>query len=132
MEVISHELNIERDSCPVHDGQYRMSRHALHRMYERGLSLEDIEGVLTHGQAVYDRGAITFRIGRRVAALIRAEGVAADHLEGLHVVASTDGTIVTVYRNHDFRRPRKTRKPTWPRRQNDSHSQATSNPSYAK
>jgi hypothetical protein len=111
MTASKTKLDIARESAPVHDGSYFLTAHAESRMYEGGLCIKDIRAVLESGQAVYDRGGIVFRIGRRIAAMLRADGLPVDRLEGLHVVTSPDGFILTVYRNHEFRRPRKTRKP---------------------
>ena len=103
-------LDIDRTTAPIHSGTYRMSAHAMKRMYRRGLNLDLIAETLSRGEVNYDRGAKHFRIGRRTAAEIRAEGGPADRLEGLHVIVSTDGNVLTVYRNRDFRRPRKTHR----------------------
>jgi uncharacterized protein DUF4258 len=104
-------FTIDRDFRPKHSGVYTMSGHAMKRAFRRGLSREDVRMTLEHGQPVYDRGAVTFRIGFKVGALLRAQGIDADRLEGLQVIATPDHVVKTVYRNHSFRRPLKTRKP---------------------
>lgn len=103
--------SVHRPARPVFDGTYVMSDHALSRMCERSLAPDDIEAVLTYGQPVYDRGALVFRLGRKqVDRFAKCEQLA--HLEGVHVVCTPeDGTVMTVYRNREFRTPRKTRRP---------------------
>jgi Domain of unknown function (DUF4258) len=99
-------LQIERERRPDFGGAFTMSKHALKRMYQRGLSIEKVQLVLLYGEAIYDRGALCFRVGRRVIARCAKRGLDIRSLRGLHVIASDDGAIITIYRNNDFRRPR--------------------------
>lgn len=101
---------VHRHRRPIFDGTYVMSDHAISRMCERSLAPDDVEAVLTYGQPVYDRGALVFRLGRKQVDRF-APREQLDHLEGVHVVCTPDdGTVMTVYRNRDFRTPRKTRR----------------------
>ena len=107
---------VKRPVRPTFDGTYAVSDHALDRMCERSLAPHDVEAVLTYGEPVYDRGALIFRMGRKQ---IRryAELDAHSDLEGVHVVCDTeDGTVMTVYRNRGFRKPRETRRTRLDRR----------------
>ena len=54
---------------------------------------------LEHGRALFIRGALVYVIGRREVRDGRALGVDLDPLDGLHVVCSTDGVVITAYRN---------------------------------
>jgi hypothetical protein len=102
--------SIDRTWKSAFDGFFHMSAHAQHRMFSRGLSPDLVEAVLTHGEVFHDRGALHFRVGRRVTKELKKRGIDAQRLEGLHVIVSDDGLILTVYRNHQFRRPRKTHR----------------------
>ncbi len=85
-----------------------LSRHAESRMGHRGIPSEAVEMVMNYGRIVYTRGAIIYAIGRNEV----AEALAKDHIhleefEGVQVVCATDDDrILTVYRNHDFRKLR--------------------------
>lgn len=101
---------VQRPARPIFDGTYAMSDHALDRMCERSLAPDDVKAVITYGQPVYDRGALVFRMGRKQIRRF-ADLDSLDRLEGIHVVCDTeDGTVMTVYRNREFRKPRKTRR----------------------
>jgi hypothetical protein len=86
-----------------------LTSHALVRMYARRLSEEAILAAFQHGREVHGRGAVIFAIGRKEVLHGRRLGVDLTGYEGIHVVCSREGTIMTVYRNHDLRdlRPRK-------------------------
>ena len=101
-------FDIDRVSRPTTGGLYEMTRHATSRMYQRGLSLDKVSKVMEYGSPVYDRGALTFRVGKKTIDKLKPHGIDVSELEGVHVVTVGDGTIVSVYRNRQFRRPRKT------------------------
>jgi len=103
-------LCIERGARPAFNGMYTMTRHAHNRMCQRGLSIEKIQRVLLYGEPVYDRSSLCFRVGRRVIAQCGKRGIDIRDLGGLHVITTDDGVIMTVYRNRDFRRTRKTHR----------------------
>jgi hypothetical protein len=86
-----------------------LTSHALVRMYARRFSEEAIWAAFQHGREVHGRGAVIFAIGRKEVMRGRTLGVDLTGYEGIHVVCSREGTIMTVYRNHDLRdlRPRK-------------------------
>jgi len=103
--------SIDRTWKSAFDGFFHMSAHARNRMFSRGLSPELIADVLTHGEVFHDRGALHFRVGRRVTKELEKRGIDGRRLEGFHVIVADDGLILTVYRNHHFRRPRKSLRP---------------------
>lgn len=86
-----------------------LTSHALARMYARRFSQGAIRAALQHGREVHGRGAVIFAIGRKEVMRARRSGIDLTGCEGIHVVCSREGTIMTVYRNHDLRdlRPRK-------------------------
>lgn len=81
---------------------YRVSDHAWARMSARRLSPADVETVLQFGRRVWARGARIFVIGRREVEQYRAAGLDLARYEGLHVVCSRYGAVMTVYRNRDL------------------------------
>lgn len=89
----------------IHD----FTSHAWERMSARGFSPSGIHSVLMYGRVAHARKAMIHVVGRKEVARYRRVGVDISDLEGVHVVCSTDGAIITVYRNKDLRgiRPRR-------------------------
>ena len=96
------------------DGDFNgtLTRHAAERMAVRGLPQAAVVAALTYGRLVCVRGAEIHVIGNREVKRLRSEGLDLSRYEGVQVVCSQDGAIVTVYRSHDFRslRPRRPRR----------------------
>lgn len=88
---------------------YELTRHAEERMARRRVSVADLETVLRHGRVLHVRGARIFVVGRKEIRTDSALRRGAERLEGLQVVTSLEGAIMTVYRNRDFRALRDTR-----------------------
>lgn len=89
-----------------------LTDHALERMHARSVPVSAVRATLMFGRRVYVRGACIRAIGRKEVARMRRQGIdLADH-EGVQVVCSTDGDVITVYRNHDLAalRPRTRRR----------------------
>jgi len=81
-----------------------LTKHALARMHTRHICLTDIAIAMAYGRSYYVRGAVVYVMGRREIASCKGEGLPADRLAGLQVVCSPGGdTVITVYRNNDFR-----------------------------
>lgn len=89
-----------------------LTKHAEARMNERRLSDSTVNMVMTYGRLVRVRGAEIFAIGRKEVEHYLGEGVDLGRFEGVQVVCSPDGAILTVYRNKNFRglRPRGRRR----------------------
>ena len=89
----------------VHAGEHLLfSKHGWERMCERSLSKESITAVLDYGRTIYTRNAMIFVIGKKEIKHFRKRGINLRKYEVIHVVCSVeDGTIITVYRNKDFR-----------------------------
>ena len=102
-------------SAPTHAAALRriasfeLTQHAWSRATSRGLADGAIDAAMRYGRVVYVRGAQIHAIGRREVQAFARHGVDLGAWEGVQVVCSPDGTIVTAYRNHDFRglRPRR-------------------------
>ena len=86
----------------------RLTVHASQRMNARGISHAAVQATLRHGRIVHVRGAAIHAIGRKEISRFRQHGIDLSRYEGIQIVCSPDGTILTVYRNRDFRglRPR--------------------------
>ncbi len=82
---------------------HRLTRHAHTRMAARRLSPSAIDAVLRYGRAVHVRGARIHAIGRREVARYLGVGVDLSAYEGIQVVCSPGGLVLTAYRNRDFR-----------------------------
>lgn len=83
-----------------------LTRHARRRMQMRAMSEEALALTLQFGRIVWTRGAQVFAIGYREVQRFLKEGIDLRPYEGVQVVCSPEGTILTVYRNRDFRRLR--------------------------
>jgi len=121
MTTHNEVFDIQRPFRPSAGGTFHMSDHAMKRMYERSLSPELIRLALTYGEAVYDRGARVYRLGKKH--VRRCNDSFLDEAEGVHAVCDTSGLIFTVYRSYSFRRPRKTYAPSRaPKRRSRRHA----------
>lgn len=91
--------------------QFALSQHAVERMGARGLSLQALEAALCYGRKHHVRGAVICAIGRKEVAEYQHDGINLSAHQGVQVVCSTDGTVITLYRNQDFRclRPKRRR-----------------------
>lgn len=90
---------------------YVLTEHAQRRMDMRGFSSSDIYQVLLYGRKVHVRSAVIHALGRKEISQCAAVGIDLSGLDGLQVVCANDGTVITVYRNRDFRglRPKRRR-----------------------
>lgn len=77
--------------------------HAMRRMGGRGIHREAVQAALDYGRIVRTRGAEIHVLGRKEVTLLAKHDIDVSEFEGIQVVCSHDGKIVTVYRNHDFR-----------------------------
>lgn len=85
------------------------TRHARIRMTGRRLSEHDVTMVLDFGRRVHGRGAQIYVIGRKEVARYRRDGIDLSAVEGIHVVCSRKGRVLTTYRNRDLSGIRKLR-----------------------
>jgi hypothetical protein len=80
-----------------------MTHHAAARMTHRGIRTEVIELVMDYGRMVFTRGAVVFAIGRKEIERYLKDGIDLSICDGVHIVCSIDGAVLTVYRNRSFR-----------------------------
>ena len=97
-------------SIDLHN-DYGLSRHAWERMSGRGLSPDAVRRVLDYGRVAHVRGAAIYAVGRKEVDRFGDVGIDLSDVEGVQVVCSNSGVVITVYRNRDFRglRPRSRR-----------------------
>lgn len=86
----------------IEDG-FALTRHAWERMSGRGFSPEMIRKVLEFGREKHVRGASIYAVGRKEITEYEKKGFDLKGLDGLQVVCGEDGSIITAYRNKDFR-----------------------------
>jgi len=86
-----------------------LTQHARGRMCARRITLDGIRAALDYGRVFYARGAMIYVLGRKELEQCRRNHLDISRWNGLQVVCSHDGTILTAYRNKSFRglRPRR-------------------------
>lgn len=90
-------------ALPHHLGTFSLTKHAVDRMVARSISRSAVEAALEFGRCREIRDAEIFAIGRREVAKYRCDGIDLSAFEGMQVVATATGAVVTVYRNRDFK-----------------------------
>lgn len=78
------------------------SQHALDRMNQRRLNDNQVALVHKYGREVFARDAVYHFVGRKEVEAF-ADRADLSGVEGIHVLESRDGTVLTVYRNRGFR-----------------------------
>lgn len=93
-------------SRPAH---LQLTQHASLRSQQRSISLPTIDLVTTYGRKIHARGATFMVVGRKEVDRYQGMGIDLSQAQGVHVVLSTEGQVITMYRNHDLRniRPKK-------------------------
>lgn len=102
---MSHTAN----ASASHD-DYPLSKHAWSRMSGRGFSPAAIDAVLTYGRVRYVRKAVIHAIGRAEVRHYARQGIDLRKYEGVQVLCSHQGVVMTAYRNRDFRGLRPTHR----------------------
>lgn len=80
------------------------SEHAIRRSYGRSISGEAVEATLDYGRFYWNQGSMVYRLDRRSIAKAKSQGVNLQAHEGIHVVLSSDGIVLTAYRNRNCKR----------------------------
>lgn len=101
--AVYHLINFHSD--------HRLTRHAWERMSARGISPDAVRRVIDHGRVAHVRGATIYAVGRKEVERYQKDDINLSDVEGVQVVCSNSGTVLTVYRNRDLRglRPRSRR-----------------------
>jgi len=104
------ELNITFDT-ETETQNFALTEHARQRMGQRGVSEEAVELALNYGRKIHSRGAVFHVIGRKEIAKLGDEHPEMAELDGVQVLTSSDcESVLTVYKNHDFRSIRPTKR----------------------
>jgi len=96
---------------PVTDrsSSLQLTHHASLRSQQRSISLPTIDLVTTYGRKIHARGTTFMVVGRKEVDRYKDKGIDLSKAQGVHVLLSTGGQVITTYRNQDLRsiRPRK-------------------------
>ena len=84
-----------------------LSQHAVERADARSIPRAAIAAVIGHGRRYRSHGAWAYRLDRRSLAAAGIRGRELSAFEGVHVIVSDEGTVITVYRNRRGRRVRR-------------------------
>lgn len=87
----------------------QLTHHASLRSQQRSISLPTIDLVTTYGRKIHARGATFMVVGRKEVDRYKDKRIDLSKAQGVHVLLSTGGRVITTYRNQDLRsiRPRK-------------------------
>ena len=83
--------------------------HALTRMAQRGFNDDQIALVLKYGRVIYAKGIVFFVVGRKEVAFLAKQGVDLRAVEAIQLLTKPNGVLITVYRNHDLKKIKKTK-----------------------
>lgn len=87
--------------------EYSLSTHAKMRMQQRGIGRNQLEHVLRYGRAVRAHGGASFYVlGRKETQRDGAHDADLLDAEGVHLILSAEGVVITVYRSHALRKLR--------------------------
>ncbi len=88
-----------------------LAAHARKRMDQRGVSEQAVLLTLRYGRKIHSRRTVFHVIGRKEIARYGKQVPELLALDGVQVITSQDEhTVVTVYRNHDLRGIRPTKR----------------------
>ncbi len=88
-----------------------LAAHARKRMDQRGVSEQAVQLALSYGRKIYSRRTVFHVIGRKEIARHGKQVPELLALDGVQVITSLDQyTVVTVYRNHELRGIRPTKR----------------------
>ncbi len=96
------DFAMSSDLTSVLEGIY-ITKHAEVRMNKRGITRQMIELVLMFGRKIYARGVVFYVIGKREIQRFHDKEAALKNMEGIQVLTSVDGVIITTYRNKNLR-----------------------------
>ncbi len=97
MNIAAHGFQSNASALPL-------TKHAWKRMNARSLPPEAVASALQYGRVVYTRGAAIHVIGRKEIRKYEKRGINLSVYEGIQVLCNPkDGTVITVYRNRNFR-----------------------------
>lgn len=100
--IVDTKLNNVYDA--TNDVNFHLSKHAQLRMSQRLIDLKQIEKVLSYGRMIHSRSARFYVVGKKDTKRLSKTGISTQGLENMQVlVEEKSNTIITVYRNKNFR-----------------------------
>ncbi len=85
----------------LRDSYRALTDHACQRMDQRRITAADVAAVMQYGRHFYARGSVYHVLGRREIKRFLPI-VDLQHLNGVHVISSFEGVVITVYRDREF------------------------------
>lgn len=79
-----------------------LTNHSLRRMAQRGIDVPDVLATMQYGRECYVRKARVHVIGKKEIRKAEKLGLDLRDHEGVHVVCSPEGVVMTVYRNQQL------------------------------
>ena len=79
-----------------------LSQHARVRMNSRGIRVPAAVLAFDHGRRIRAREAVFIVLGRKEIARALRNGIDLSGHEGITLVCTTGGMVITAYRNRDF------------------------------
>ena len=80
-----------------------ITKHAEVRMNKRGITRQMLELVLMFGRKIYARGVVFYVIGKKEIQRFHKKEAGLKNMEGIQVLTSVDGVVITTYLNRDLR-----------------------------
>ena len=80
-----------------------LTNHAVRRSSQRGIKTKHIANLLKFGRKNYQNGAIYYSIGNKEIEKYKNICPALKEMNGMHLVSSITGDVVTIFRNKNFR-----------------------------
>lgn len=80
-----------------------LSVHAYKRRLQRGIKKQQIAHILRFGRKQYQNNAIYYSIGNKEIQKHAELCPALKNMNGLHLVTALNGTVITLFRNRNFK-----------------------------
>jgi hypothetical protein len=98
--MLIEEKNIFTNHCLIN------SRHAKQREDQRGITEKQVTLAYQYGRIIHARRATYYVVGKKEIDKHSAAEPALKEMNGIHLVVSSNGTLLTVYKNKDLRKIR--------------------------
>lgn len=80
------------------------SLHANIRAKQRGFTPKQVATIIRFGRKNHQAGAIYYSIGHKEIKRYYKQAPFLQDMNGMHIVMSLDGTILTMFRNRNFKK----------------------------
>ena len=96
-------FRIDAGNHGVIESVFEATNHAMERMARRGVTPSAVAMAFYYGRHVHVRNAGVYVIGRKEVARAREDGLNLDRYEGLQVICSDTGEVITTYKCRRFK-----------------------------